>query len=318
MAFKSAFKVIQTGPLAALQDAGRFGVRQLGITQGGAIDLHAWAWANYLVGNPWGPAALEITFSGLQLQATADLQLALTGAELGAFIDDNPVENWTAFHIKAGQTLKFVTPSNGLRAYLAVLGGFQGEPLLGSLSGVAREQLGGHNGDGKQLAVGDLLQVLDNTADAPTQARQIPAREKPDYSQPAVLDFILGAQAEYFSGVSLFEFFNQPWAIDNRSDRMGIRLNGPLLKCSINTMVSEGLALGAVQVPADGQPIVLLNDRQTIGGYPRLGTLTPLSCARLAQCLPEQQVSFRPVATERAYQQHLKFLQQVGHSKFSE
>lgn len=315
MSFKTAFKVIQAGPLASLQDAGRFGVRQLGITQGGAIDLHAWAWANALVGNPWGPAALEITLSGLQLEATVDLQLAIAGADLGAAIDKKPIDNWAACQIKAGQRLEFTKPVNGLRAYLAVLGGFQGEPLLGSLSGVAREQLGGHNGDGKQLAVGDRLQVLDNTADAPTQARQIPAREKPDYSQPAVLDFILGAQAEYFSGVSLFEFFNQSWSVDTRSDRMGIRLNGPLLKCAINNLVSEGLALGALQVPPDGQPIVLLNDRQTIGGYPRLGTLTPLACARLAQCLPGQQVTFRPVSAERAYRQHLKFLQQVGHAR---
>lgn len=312
MTFTTAFKVAQAGPLASLQDAGRFGVRQLGITQGGAIDMHAWAWANSLVGNPWGPAALEVTFSGLQLQATADLQLAITGADLGATIDDQPIENWSTFRIQTGQTLKFTKPVNGLRAYLAVFGGFQGEPLLGSLSGVAREKLGGHNGDGTPLAAGDLLHVLQNADEAPAMTRHIPATEKLDYSQPAVLDFILGAQAEYFSGVSLFDFFNSSWTVDNRSDRMGIRLNGPLLKCAIDNLVSEGLTLGALQVPPDGQPIVLLNDRQTIGGYPRLGALTPLACARLAQCLPGQRVRFKPVSAERAYQQHLKFLRQIA------
>ncbi|HZJ95750.1 MAG TPA: biotin-dependent carboxyltransferase family protein [Thiopseudomonas sp.] len=314
MSFKNAFTVIQAGPLASLQDAGRFGVRQLGITQGGAIDIHAWAWANYLVGNPWGPAALEITLGGLKLQACADLQLALAGADLDASLNGKAIASWTAFQVHAGQTLTFGTPRNGLRAYLAVAGGFQGKPLLGSLSSVAREKLGGHHGDGQQLAVGDLLQVQQTAENAHAGSRQIPEREQPDYSQPALLEFILGAQAEHFSGVSLFEFFNHSWNIDNRSDRMGIRLNGPILKCAINNLVSEGLALGAVQVPPDGQPIVLLNDRQTIGGYPRLGTLTPLACARLAQCLPGQQVRFKPIPIERAYQQHLKFLKQMGHS----
>lgn len=315
MAFKAALKVIQAGPLASLQDAGRFGVRQLGITQGGAIDLHAWAWANYLLGNPWGLATLEITFGGLTLEATADLQLALAGADLSAKLDGKPVPTWTALQMRTGQTLTFSTPRNGLRAYLAVTGGFQGEPLLGSLSSVAREKLGGHRGDGTQLAVGDILHVQQVAEDSHIQNRQVPATAQLDYSQPAQLDFILGAQAEYFSGVSLFEFFNHSWRVDNRSDRMGIRLNGPTLKCSINNLVSEGLALGAVQVPPDGQPIVLLNDRQTIGGYPRLGTLTPLACARLAQCLPGQQVSFRPISAERAYQRHLNFLKHVGHSR---
>lgn len=312
MPFKTAFQVIQPGPLTTLQDAGRFGVRHLGITQGGAVDLHAWAWANYLISNPWGAAALEITFSGLQLQATSDLFLALTGAELGASIDGKPIDNWATFRIRAGQKLEFSRPRHGLRAYLAVLGGFQSDPVLGSLSGVVREKLGGHCGDGRPLAAGDLLHVLPSATESPIEARQLPATEKYDYSQPAVLDCILGAQADYFSGVSLFEFFNQSWTVDHHSDRMGIRLNGPRLKCSINNLVSEGLALGAVQVPPNGQPIILLNDRQTIGGYPRLGTLTPLSCARLAQCLPGQPVTFRPISVEYGYQQQLRFLKRMA------
>lgn len=317
MAFKDAFKVIQAGPLASLQDAGRFGVRHLGMTQGGAIDLHAWAWANYLVANPWGAAALEITLGGLKLEAISDLQLALAGADLGATVDGKPLAIWASLQMHAGQTITFATPRNGLRTYLAVAGGFQGEPLLGSLSGVAREKLGGHGGDGKQLTTGDILQVQQAVRVRPLNTRQIPEIDQMDYAQPAVLDFILGAQAEHFNGVSLFEFFNQSWAVDNRSDRMGIRLNGPILKCAINNLVSEGLALGAVQVPPDGQPIVLLNDRQTIGGYPRLGTLTPLSCARLAQCQPGQQVRFRPIPSEQAYRQHLNFLKQAGVSGLS-
>lgn len=313
MKLADAFKVINAGPLASLQDAGRFGVRHLGITQGGAVDLHAWAWGNYLAGNAWGASALEVTLGSLSLEATTDLSLALTGADLGTTVDGDSIQSWAAFQMRAGQVLAFASPRNGLRAYLSVAGGFQAEPVLGSLSGVAREKLGGHCGDGRQLAVGDVLRFNHQAHGARPGTRQTPEAEKIDYAQPAVLNLVLGAQVGEFSGRSLFDFFNRSWAVDNRSDRMGVRLKGPLLKCAINNMISEGLALGAVQVPPDGQPIVLLNDRQTIGGYPRLGTLTPLSCSRLAQCKPGQKVTFRPIAPERAHLQYLEFLAQIAH-----
>lgn len=312
MQLADAFKVIKAGPLASLQDAGRFGVRHLGITQGGAADLHAWAWSNALLGNPWGAAALEVTFGGLSLEATTELYLALAGADLGTTVNGRTIENWTTFKLHQGDVLAFAMPRNGLRAYLAVAGGFQAEPVLGSLSCVAREKLGGHCGDGRQLAVGDVLQSNSEAHNRPRKERRVPEAEKIDYAQPAVLDVVLGAQVGEFGGRSLFDFFNRDWQVDNRSDRMGVRLNGPLLSCAINNMISEGLALGAVQIPPDGQPIVLLNDRQTIGGYPRLGTLTPLSCSRLAQCQPGQLVTFKPITSERAHFQYMEFLSQVG------
>ncbi|MDY7218253.1 biotin-dependent carboxyltransferase family protein [Denitrificimonas sp. JX-1] len=311
----NAFKVLQPGPFTTLQDAGRFGVRHLGISQGGAIDLYSWAWANYLVGNAWGAAALEITFGGLKLQACHDLYLALSGAELGAEIDGHSVEPWTTVCIHRGQILSFNQPRNGLRAYLAIAGGFQGKPLLGSLATVYREQLGGPQGDGQPLAAGDHLQAQAVYSSTQPQAAKIPSIERPDYSQPVMLDCIIGAQADAFSATSLFNFFNHKWTIDNHSDRMGIRLNGPLLSCSISNLISEGLTLGAIQVPPNGQPIILMNDRQTIGGYPRLGNITPLSCARLAQCLPGQHINFRAIPLETAFRQHLRFLRQFGQVK---
>ncbi|HTN34726.1 MAG TPA: biotin-dependent carboxyltransferase family protein [Marinobacter sp.] len=310
----NAFKILQAGPLASLQDAGRFGVRHLGITQGGAIDLHAWAIGNYLLGNPWGAAGLEVTFGGLKLKAESDLHVALTGADLGAAVNGHAVQVWTVFQMRTGDVLEFSRQRNGLRAYLAVMGGFEAEPVLGSLSGVAREKLGGHSGDGSQLAAGDTLQINREASGRVPKERQVPEAEKTDYGQPAVLDLVLGAQSGEFSGRSLFDIFNRGWTVDQRSDRMGIRLNGPLLKCAVSNMISEGLALGAVQVPPDGQPIVLMNDRQTIGGYPRVGTLTPLSCSRLAQCPPGQRVTFKPVSHERAHLQNLQFLEWVNPS----
>ncbi|WP_372996562.1 biotin-dependent carboxyltransferase family protein [Marinobacter sp.] len=304
------FRVNRAGPLALLQDAGRFGVRHLGVTQGGPADLHAWAWANRLAGNKWGCPALEITFGGLEIQAEKDLTIAVAGADLSAKHDTRPLPLWRRIRVGKGERIVFGTPAKGLRAYLAVAGGFSAEPVLGSVACVTREHLGGFDGLGRRLAEGDRLTVAQSDG-VHTEAIETPEHQRPDYSEPAVLDLLPGAQIADFSGRSLYEAFNSEWRVDDRADRMGVRLIGPPLHCRIDSMVSEGISLGAVQVPPDGQPIALLNDRQTIGGYPRLGNLTPLAAARLAQSLPGQRVRFRPTGAERALREHRAFVNQV-------
>ncbi|MDY7117537.1 biotin-dependent carboxyltransferase family protein [Halomonas sp. SSL-5] len=305
------FRVERAGPLALLQDAGRFGVRRLGVTQGGPADLHGWAWANRLVDNAWGNPALEITFGGLQLVAERDLTIAVAGADLGATLEGSPLPLWQPISLREGETLVFGTPRNGLRAYLAVAGGFQAEPVLGSVSCVVREGLGGFDGRGGKLGDGDRLAV---TADAGrrVQEKGVPAAECPDYTSPATLALLPGAQVADFTGDSLFAAFNRPWKVDDRADRMGVRLTGPRLVCRIGSLISEGIGLGAVQVPPDGQPIALLNDRQTIGGYPRLGALTPLAASLLAQCLPGQEVRLAATTLERALSGQRRFRDAVA------
>ncbi|MDO6441718.1 biotin-dependent carboxyltransferase family protein [Marinobacter sp. 2_MG-2023] len=300
-------KVLRAGPLALLQDSGRFGVRHLGVTQGGPADLYSWAWANHLTGNPWGTANLEITFGGLQLVAGRDLEITITGADLGATLDQKPVPLWQRISWKEGETLAFAAPISGLRAYLAVYGGFVAEPVLGSVASVTREELGGFCGKGTKLAAGDQLSVYSRGLQAGEGPVQVPCDAIPDFSQPAVLDLLPGAQIAHFTGRSLFDAFNTWWQVDDRADRMGVRLTGPRLNCKISTLVSEGINLGGVQVPPDGQPIVLLNDRQTIGGYPRLGSLSPLSAARLAQCLPRERVRLVAKGSGAALEQYRSF-----------
>ncbi|MCA1769196.1 MAG: biotin-dependent carboxyltransferase family protein [Halomonas sp.] len=306
------FRVERAGPLAQLEDAGRFGVRRLGVTQGGPADLHGWAWANRLAGNPWGTAALEITFGGLTLVAERDLTLAVAGADLGATLDGQPLPLWKRVSCREGQRLVFAAPANGLRAYLAVAGGFVAEPVLGSVACVVREGLGGFDGRGSKLAEGDRLAVGHRlTAGQPSSAgaslTEAPDEVRIDYRATASLPLLPGAQVADFSGHSLFQAFNEVWHVDDRADRMGVRLTGPRLQCRIGSMVSEGIGLGALQVPPDGQPIALLNDRQTIGGYPRLGALTPLATSRLAQCLPGQEVRLVAASSEGALKAYRRF-----------
>jgi biotin-dependent carboxylase-like uncharacterized protein len=292
-------------PLCLLQDAGRFGVRHLGVTQGGALDWVSMSWANWLLGNSLDAAVIEVTLGGFTLVAQDDCCLALAGADLGAQLDGQPLAPWRSFSLRKGQRLQFTQPLLGVRAYLAAPGGFAASRVLGSCATVVREELGGLDGFGLALAKGAELSYLRPAVNV----RELPRELIPDFKQSSPLDVVLGAQIGEFSGQSLFDAFNSNWTIDSRADRMGIRLLGPALQYQGKPMISEGIPLGAIQVPPDGQPIVLLNDRQTIGGYPRLGALTPLALVRLAQCLPGAQVRLAPVVQETAHQQQVEYLQ---------
>jgi biotin-dependent carboxylase-like uncharacterized protein len=294
----------RSGALASLQDGGRFGVRHLGVTQGGAADWLSQGWANWLLGNPLQAATVEITLGNFSLLAEADSCLALCGADLGATLEGQPLAPGRSFNLRKGQRLVFNTPIKGVRAYLAAPGGFAAPQLLTSCATVRRENLGGLHGDGRPLAEGDRL----SWQGMATTPRELTAEQHALPPTDAPLSVVLGAQIADFSGQSLFDVFNRTWTIDQRADRMGIRLIGPVLRSSRQSMISEGVPLGAIQVPPDGQPIVLLNDRQTIGGYPRLGALTPLAVARLAQYMPGTQVQLKPIALEAAQREQRQAL----------
>ena len=294
--------------LCLLQDAGRFGVRHLGVTQGGAADWCSMGWANWLLGNGLDVPVIEITLGGFAVVAEEDCLLALAGADLGALIDGQALAPWRRFKLSKGQTLQFTQPLLGARAYLAAPGGFDAPKVLGSSATVVREELGGLDGMGLPLAKGSTLSYHGKAS----QLREVTHQQQPDLRSNEPLDLVLGAQIGQFSGQSLFDVFNSAWTLDSRADRMGIRLLGKALQYQGSPMISEGIPLGAVQVPPDGQPIVLLNDRQTIGGYPRLGALTPLALARLAQRLPGAQVRWRPVVQEVAHRAHVEYLQRLG------
>ncbi|KJZ35128.1 MULTISPECIES: biotin-dependent carboxyltransferase family protein [Pseudomonas] len=292
--------------LCLLQDAGRFGVRHLGVTQGGAADWRSMSWANWLLGNGLDAPVIEITLGGFTVVAEDDCVLALAGADLGAKVDGEALAPWRSFRLHKGQRLQFTQPLLGARAYLAAPGGFDAPKVLGSSSTVVREELGGLDGMGHALGKGASLSYSGNSL---VLLRELPNEYVPDFTGEPLLDLVLGAQIGEFSGQSLFDAFNSVWSLDSRADRMGIRLLGKALQYQGKPMISEGIPLGAVQVPPDGQPIVLLNDRQTIGGYPRLGALTPLALARLAQCLPGGRVRLRPVVQDVAHREQIEYLQ---------
>lgn len=304
----STLKVTASTPLSLLQDAGRFGVRHLGVTQGGALDWVSMSWANKLLNNALDAPVIEVTLGGLTLLAESDCCLALAGADLGAMLDDRAISPWRSFFMRRGQQLRFTRPITGARAYLAAPGGFAAADVLGSCATVVREGLGGRDGSGKALIEGDELTY----SGASFELHALPDHLIPDLCDQRPLDVVLGAQIGEFSGLSLFDAFNSDWTLDSRADRMGMRLLGPELIYQGKPMISEGIPLGAIQVPPDGQPIVLLNDRQTIGGYPRLGALTPMSLARLAQKLPGSVVRMRAVVQDVAHREQVGCLQSLA------
>lgn len=299
-----SLKVIACGPLCLLQDGGRKGWQGLGVSPGGPVDKQAAAWANRLLGNAFGTPLLEIALGGLELEAQRDAWLALTGAELPVNLDGESLPACSRFRVRTGQRLKLGFARAGQRAYLAVAGGFRAPSVLGSVSTQTREKLGGLTGNGQPLAVGD---VLDCTGDGErfTRGASVPWPYQPDYREPPCLRVLPGP--DKFTAEQRQAFFDQSWQVSPQSDRMGVRLRGKALEAP-RRQWSLGVVEGAIQVPPDGQPIILLADRQTMGGYPLLGVLHPLDIGRLAQCPAHSAVRFTEASVEQAQADLREFL----------
>jgi biotin-dependent carboxylase-like uncharacterized protein len=295
----SGFSVVQPGLLSLLHDRGRYGAHKLGLTTGGPLDFVAFDWANRLLGNDANATALEVSYGGLILRAEVDTSIAVTGASAPCKLNGEAIEQWRSVPIKNGEQLEIGFATSGTRVYLAVSGGFDIAPSFGSSSTVLREKIGGLNGD--KLQAGDQLPCA-----AITLARDcyLPESERPSYSAQATLRVVPGYQQAAFSAIQQWRFFNSEYRLTDRCDRMGFRLEGENVHSDIVGMLSEGICHGAIQIPADGQPIVLMNDRQTIGGYPKIGSVIALDTARLAQLSPGASVRFEAISIEQAHNIH--------------
>ena len=294
----SELKVINPGMLSLVQDAGRHGFHNIGVTTGGPFDSYSADWANRLCENSLSAACLEILVGGLILESQATTQMAITGAVVPIKINDAKVEAWSTHNIVPGDRISIGYATAGCRAYLAVAGGIQCPLIFGSASTVVRERLGGLHKDGKALEKGDSLPCSDSQA---TAIRTVPAQYRPQFDMDITeIRLVMGYQQDLFKPEQLDQFFTTVYTISPNSDRMGYRLEGPAIPHSNKQMLSEGICLGAVQLPADGQPIILLCDRQTIGGYPKLGSVFSQDIAKLAQLMPGRKIQFKPMDLKQA------------------
>ncbi len=297
----SGFKVINPGMLTLIQDAGRFGFHGIGLTNGGPLDPLAFRWASRLCdaavdSTLSNSTALEISIGGLLLEAQVDTVIAVTGADMPLMINGNPSELWQSHAVKSGDQIELGYAQNGCRSYLAVAGGFDIPHSFGSAATVARESIGGLQGE--RLQQDDVLPC---TVYKSSQHWFVDEHDRPQYGDALTARVILGYQQETFSAVEQQLFFTSEYTVSDRCDRMGYRLTGQKIQSSIDGILSEGICHGAIQIPADGQPIVLINDRQTIGGYPKIGSMISIDTARLAQCLAGAKVSFETVSMEQAH-----------------
>lgn len=291
-----SLEVLQPGLMSLLQDRGRFGHQRIGLTTGGPLDPEAYALCNRLLGNDGNATAVEVSFGGLVLRAAVDTLLCVTGAPMPLRINGEPRDMWRVHRIAAGDEIALDFAETGCRAYLGVAGGLQVPPRFGSAATVPREKLGGLNGG--KLQPGDVLPCA---ATSGGTLRYLPQSYWPHYTRDITLRVIPGYQQAHFSRLQQRRFFTHPYTVGERCDRMGYRLEGPAIECDIEGILSEGICFGAIQVPADGQPIVLLNDRQTIGGYPKIGAALSLDVARLAQLTPGGRVHFAAITPHAAH-----------------
>ncbi|MFV0476570.1 MAG: biotin-dependent carboxyltransferase family protein [Parahaliea sp.] len=293
-------EVLQPGLLSLLQDSGRYGQQRIGLTTGGPLDLQAYLLCQRLLGNERNATAIEISFGGLVLQAATNTHICVTGASLALTINDQKKSLWQVHPVQTGDRISLgytdAEGRAGCRSYLGVAGGFAIEAQFGSSATVVRESIGGIGG--RALTTGDKLPCK---ANSDTILRQLPQKYWPNYSGDLILRLIPGYQQAAFSKREQQRFFSASYRVSERCDRMGYCLEGPAISCNINGILSEGICFGAVQIPADGQPIVLLNDRQTIGGYPKIGAVLSLDVARLAQSRPGTEVCFCPISIEEAH-----------------
>lgn len=280
-----------------IQDSGRQRYQKYGVPPSGAMDAFALRVANLLLGNPEGSAALEITLVGPELLVLRSWLVSVTGADWDLYVDGILMPTWTSLFVRRGQVIRFQRRRQGARCYLAVKGGLDVPMVLGSRSTYLPGGFGGM--EGRALRPGDILRALPAPIDPAEAGRQFP--ESSTFYHNGPLRILPGPQAGLFGRDAWHRLTAEEFAVTEQADRIGYRLQGPELEHrGPADIISGGLATGCIQVPASRQPIVLMVDRQTTGGYPVMAVVISADLHRLAQKLPGDRLRFRLVTLETA------------------
>ncbi|MDB5074107.1 MAG: allophanate hydrolase subunit 2, partial [Chloroflexi bacterium] len=291
-------RVVRAGLQCTIQDDGRYGLASLGYATAGALDRHALRLANRLVGNPPGSACIELAVDGGEFEAVSDCVIAVTGADLGPAIDGMPITTCRAAWLRTGMRLSFDRPRPGMRAYLAVAGGFATPIVLGSRSTDLLAGIGGL--DGRALRAGDVLPLL-RSVEHSTVGFTCEPLAIPGHESEIVLRTVWGPQANWFDQHMRNLFTQATFVVSPRSDRTGLRLSGSAIQVTnTSDLASEGGVPGVVQIPPDGQPIILLADSRGVGGYPKLATVIGADLSRLAYAAPGMRVRFESTTVQDA------------------
>ena len=290
-------RIKKPGLLTTVQDLGRPNAIAAGVPPGGAMDRFAHRAANLLVGNDEGAATLECALRGPELVILRSCLVAITGGDFDPYVNNRPVQTWTGISISQGDELTFAGRRAGARAYIAVAGGVAGDRWLGSLSTYMLAARGGMHG--RPLTAGDVIAVAGQPSAHAIAGRHLGSHLRPDYGDHT-LGAIAGPHIKWLGPDGRKMLFGSAFTVSRDADRMGYRLEGPVLDTSGDELLSFGLAAGAVQVPRGGGPILLMADHQTAGGYPVVATVATAAMPVAAQLLPGDEVSFAEVSIEAA------------------
>ena len=309
-----SLRVESFGLFSTLQDLGRRGFQHLGVGPSGVMDEASHRLANLLLGNPAQAPTLEMTLTGPNLQFETETMITLCGADLSPTIEGLPVPLWRPVLVRADTQLRFGRPVQGTRCYLGVEGGFRVPSVMGSASTHLSAGFGGFQG--RPLKIGDRLETGSCAGDCyPTLRKRFHQSQRPflglywfapwtrelDFIRPATLRIIPGPQWPLLTNESRQSLLETTFKVAPSSDRMGIRMQGPKLSLEHPLeMVSSGVATGTLQLPPDGSLILLMADRQTTGGYPRLGEVASVDLPRAAQIRPGESLRFSPISLEEA------------------
>lgn len=307
-----SIQVVQPGLMTTIQDLGRFGSQKYGVVVSGSMDAYALRIANILVGNEEHEGAIEMTLLGATLQFTTDTLIALTGGDFQPTIDGKPAPMWRPLLIPKGAILKCTSAIKGCRGYISFAGGFDIPAVMNSKSTYTRAQLGGFNGRALQkkdrLSCGKMnaqnkaiLQLVKKENDyVPWSAT---GHACVQYTQTPTIRVLPGTEFERFDKASQQQFVQQTYTLTTEADRMGYRLAGvPLTLREPFSLLSEGVTYGTIQVPPSGQPIILMADCQTTGGYPKIGQVISADLPKLAQLQPNAAIQFKQVTVAEAEQ----------------
>lgn len=300
------FKVLSPGAYTTVQDLGRFGWQSFGVPPSGMLDAFAGRIANMLVGNPDTAALLELTVSGPSLKVLSPATIALTGADMPFSINGAPAAGWCAVPVESGDTVAIGMARSGCRGYLAVSQGIDVPLVMGSRSCYVGAAISGYQG--RPLQAGDRLRR--GAGEADHLALRVPAALVPAYPSEITLRAIPGPQDDFFEQ-GLDVFFNESFTVSPQADRMGCRLQGPVIsqiEAMPKSIISEPSLPGGVQIPQDGQPIILLGE-QTVGGYTKIATVVSSDIPRVAQALPGDRIRFECIDIDAA---HALYLDQVS------
>jgi biotin-dependent carboxylase-like uncharacterized protein len=289
-------QIVKPGLLTTIQDLGRYGHQASGVPVAGPMDTFSHRLANQLAGNDTDAATLEITLIGPELIVDADTTLAIAGGQFEVTCDDRPVAIGTSFTVSRGQRIKFGRVLEGARAYLAVAGGVQTSPVLGSRATHLVSKMGGL--DGRTLIAGDRIPIANDPGPRPQRKSvglTLPTKGR------ALLRVMPGPQVDWFQADSLKALGSVSFRISPQSNRMGYRLQGPpLVRTRDDELISEPLGIGAIQVPAAGEPILLMADRQTAGGYPKIGYVISADLPVAGQLAPGDFIEFHVCSDQEA------------------